>query len=73
MDSELEAALKGLEEATAFARSYRFELTEDYLRLIAQVEAMGINQSGADKTHVFSAQRAYRDSFKHVRLLPREP
>jgi len=70
---ELEEVLRGLERATAFAKSYRFEMTEDYLQLIAQVEAMPRNQPGTDKSYVWRAQRAYKESFKNVRLLPREP
>lgn len=50
MKPTLEDALRGLEEAAEFAKSYRFEMTEDYLALIARVEAMPQNQTGADKS-----------------------
>ena len=60
MDPELERALRGLEEAAEFARSYRFELTDDYLALVARVEAMPQNQSGADKSNVRRGLQAYR-------------
>lgn len=73
MDPELERVLRGLDEAVEFAKSYRFEMTEDYLALLAKVEAMPQNQSGADKSHVWPALQAYVDSFKIVRLLPRNP
>ena len=73
MDPELERVLQGLDEAVEFAKSYRFEMTEDYLALLARVEAMPQNQSGADKSHVWPALQAYVDSFKNVRLLPRKP
>ena len=62
MDPELESALRGLKEAAAFARTYRFEMTEDYLTLLARVEAMPQNQSGADKSHVWPGLQAYRIS-----------
>ena len=73
MDPELERVLRGLDEAVAFAKSYRFEMTEDYLALLARVEAMPRNQSGADKSHVWRGIQAYRNSFKNVRLIPRKP
>jgi hypothetical protein len=73
MDPELERVLRGLNEAAEFARTYRFEMTEDYLALLARVEAMPQNQSGADKSHVWRGLQAYRSSFKNVRLLPRKP
>ena len=73
MKPTLDDVLRGLEEASTFAKSYRFELTEDYLQLIAQVEAMPRNQSGADKSYVWRGQRTFLESFKNVRLLPRKP
>ena len=73
MDPELERALRGLEEAAEFARTYRFELTDDYLALVARVEAMPQNQSGADKSDVWRGLQAYRDSFKNVEYVPRKP
>lgn len=73
MDPELERCLAGLREATEFARTYRFEMTEDYLALLARVEAMPANQSGADKSGVWPAEQAYIDTFKNVRLLSRRP
>jgi len=50
MDDELERVLRGLEQAQEFARTYRFEMTDDYRALIERVEAMPRNQSGADKS-----------------------
>ena len=73
MDDELERILRGLEKAAEFAKTYRFEMTDDYLALLARVEAMPQNQSGADKSHVWRGLRAYRNAFKNVRLLPRKP
>lgn len=73
MDPELERVLRGLEEAAEFVKTYRFEMTEDYLALLARVEAMPQNQSGADKSSVWPGLQAYVDSFKNVRLLPRKP
>lgn len=72
MDPELERVLRGLDEAVEFAKSYHFEMTEDYLALLARVEAMPRNQSGADKSHVWRGLQAYRNSFKNVVLLPRK-
>lgn len=73
MDPELERCLAGLREATEFARTYRFEMTDEYLSLIARVEAMPQNQSGSDKSHVWPGMHAYTETFKHVRRLPRQP
>jgi hypothetical protein len=47
---DLERVLKGFEVAQEFARTYRFEMTDEYRALIAQVEAMPRNQPGADKS-----------------------
>ncbi|MBI4888395.1 MAG: hypothetical protein HY824_14970 [Acidobacteria bacterium] len=73
MDPELERALQGLDAAAEFAKSYRFELTEDYLALVARVEAMPENQSGADKSGVWPALQRYRAFFKGVEVVPRTP
>ena len=73
MDPELERALRGLAEAVEFAKTYRFEMTDDYLALIARVEAMPPNQSGADKSGRWRGNRAYAASLAaRATLLPRE-
>ena len=50
MADDLVRVLRGLEQAKEFARTYRFEMTDDYRALIERVEAMPRNQSGADKS-----------------------
>jgi hypothetical protein len=50
MSSDLDRVFQGLEEARAFAAAYRFEITPEYRALIARVEALPQNQSGADKS-----------------------
>lgn len=50
MAGDLERVLQKLEDAKEFARTYHFEMTDDYRALIARVEAMPRNQSGADKS-----------------------
>lgn len=73
MDDELQRVLKGLDEAAEFAKTYRFEMTEDYLALIAQVEALPRNQSGADKSGRWLGSLAYAKSLvANVKLLPRK-
>ena len=42
------------------------ELTEEYLRMIDEVESAPENQSGSDKTWVWKADRQYRDYFDRV-------
>jgi hypothetical protein len=69
MQRTLADVLRGLEEATAFAKSFRFEMTGDYVALIALIEAMPQNQSGSDKTGVWPGLRAYTKTFTHVRPL----
>ena len=66
MAGDLDRVLRGLEAAREFAKTYRFEMTAEYRALIAQVEALPRNQAGADKSPVWPAQRAYRDSFRRV-------
>jgi hypothetical protein len=74
MDPELERALRGLKEAAEFARTYRFELTEDYLALVARVEAMPENQSGADKSGRWRGSRAYAAAIAaRVTRVPQQP
>ena len=73
MDPELERALRGLKEAAEFARTYRFELTDDYLALIARVEALPRNQSGADKSGRWLGDPAYGDFMKRARLVEPPP
>ena len=73
MDPELERALRGLEEAAEFAKTYRFEMTDDYLALIARVEAMPQNQSGADKSGRWRGSRAHAARLAaRAILLPRQ-
>ena len=63
MDSDVDRALRGLEAAAEFAKTYQFEITDDYLALIAQVEALPPNAPLADKSWVWrlidSAGRHY--------------
>jgi len=59
MKRSLEDGLRALREATELAKSIRIELTDDYLELIALVEALPQNQSGADKSGRWRGSRAY--------------
>ena len=67
MKPTLEDGLRALSEATELAAGVRTDLTEDYLRLIADVEAMPQNRSGADKSHVFRRDEAFKATFAAVR------
>jgi hypothetical protein len=67
MDDRLERVLRGLEEAREFARTYQFEMTDEYRELIARVEALPQNQSGCDKSRVWPAMRRFVESFRYVR------
>jgi hypothetical protein len=68
MTPELERALHALEEAAEFARTYRFDLSDDYLRLIAQVEALPQNQSGSDKSWVSALVESSATFYKRAEL-----
>lgn len=59
MKPTLEDGLRALREATELAKSIRIELTDDYLELIATVEALPQNQPGADKSGRWRGSRAY--------------
>ncbi|OFW13830.1 MAG: hypothetical protein A3F70_00570 [Acidobacteria bacterium RIFCSPLOWO2_12_FULL_67_14] len=68
MADDLERVLKGLDEAAAFARTYRFEMTDEYRALIARVEALPANRPGADKSWVWrlidSSARFYKSAVR---------
>ena len=59
MKPSLEDGLRVLREASELAKSIRIELTDDYLELIAAVEALPQNQPGADKSGRWRGSRAY--------------
>jgi hypothetical protein len=42
-------------------------LTEEYLRMVREVESAPENQSGADKTWVQSAQREFREHYARAK------
>jgi hypothetical protein len=72
-DERLERVLRGLEKARQFAESYRFEISDEYRTLIAQVEALPRNQSGADKSGRWLGSLAEHKSwFREVRPVPRD-
>jgi hypothetical protein len=55
------------------ARSIRVELTDDYLAMIAVVEALPQNQSGSDKSRRGRPGRAHRALRVVGPLLPKQP
>lgn len=55
-----------LGRAVEFARTYRFDMTDEYRALIERVEAMPRNQSGADKSGVWRGSHADRRAFFHA-------
>ena len=66
MADDLERILQGLKDAEAFAKTYRFEMSDDYLALVAYVEAMPQNQAGADKTDRCRGERSYKELFRRA-------
>lgn len=73
MNPEFEDILRGLEKAVEFARTYRFEMTEEYIDLISQVEALPRNQPGADKSGRWLGSRRTWDSIAPVEGSDRNP
>ena len=57
MRPTLEDGLRALRESSELAKDIRIELTDEYLRLIAVVEAMPENQSGAPKSSLWLGNR----------------
>ena len=72
MGPTLEDGLRALAEATELAKNIHIDLTPEYLRLIAVVEALPQNQSGADKSWVWRADQAFREVFAKARLINRD-
>lgn len=66
MKQSIEGALRALREAAEQAPSIRVDLDADYLRAIALAEALPSNQSGADKSWVARADRAFRDHYRRA-------
>lgn len=73
MDRDLERVLRRLNEAVEFARTYRFEMTDDYRELIARVEAMPRNQSGADRSGRWIGSRADANALRSAVTRVRRP
>ena len=72
MKSTVEDALRMLRDASEQAAQIRIELTDDYLALIAQVEAMPQNQAGADKSgRWLGSIPDLRAALSRVRLKPK--
>jgi hypothetical protein len=70
MDPDVQRALAAIEDAAEKARSDRVDLTDDYLSLLARVEAMPQNQSGAVKSSRWIGSYAeHRRWFADVRLV----
>jgi len=73
MNPEVQRALAALDDAAEKARGHRFDLTDDYLALLARVEAMPQNQSGAVKSNRWIGSYAeHQRWFADVKPVPRE-
>jgi len=64
MDKDFERVLRGLDEAREFAKTYRFEMTDEYRALIARVEALPRNRSGAHRNERWLGSRAGRRALR---------
>jgi hypothetical protein len=67
----LEDGLRALREASEQAKSITIELDDEYLALVARVEARTENQSGADKSWVWQLDRVFRDMFRLAKYVGR--
>jgi hypothetical protein len=64
MDPDARRALRLLNEVAASVPAHEpVELDADYLELVAAVEALPENQSGADKSWLWERYAAYRSHF----------
>jgi hypothetical protein len=68
---DLERIRRVFEGVQEFARTYRFDMTDEYRALIARVEALPQNQPGADKSGPWRGSaadhRAFFDAFSGPR------
>ena len=72
MADNLDRVWRGFEEAREFAKRYRFEMTGEYRALIARVEALPDNQSGADKSGRWLGSRTDQEALRaRATLAPR--
>ena len=71
MGPTIEDGLRALREATELAKDIRIDLTDDYLRLIALVEALPQNQGGAAKSGRWLGSRANWNYLRHGRFVAR--
>lgn len=71
MRPTLEDGLRALRESSELAKDIRIELTDEYLRLIAIVEAMPQNQSGAPKSSRWLGDRRSMDFSDAGHFVPR--
>lgn len=67
----LHDGLRALREAAESARSIRIELTDEYLRHIAMVEALPENQTGARKSSRWQGSPRWWDVVKRGRFVER--
>lgn len=73
MNPDVQRALAAIKDAAEKARGYRVDLTDEYLSLLARVEAMPQNQSGAVKSSRWIGSYAeHRRWFADVRLVRRK-
>ena len=71
MASDSERLRQWIAEAEEFARTYVFEMTDEYRAMLDRVEALPRNQSGADKSGRWLGSR--RDAIRareRVRIVP---
>lgn len=68
--SDVERLLRGLDEAAEFAKTYRFEITAEYLQWLALVEGLPANQPGADKSAVWPGMESFKQFFRAARPSP---
>jgi hypothetical protein len=72
MRPTVDDGLRAIREATELAKSIQIELDTEYFRLIAIVEAMPQNQSGAEKSSGWRG-RSNRDMARRGHFIQRRP
>ena len=70
MDRDTQEALRLLEQVVGSVPQREVvRLDDEYLQLIARVEALPENQDGADKTRTMQQLRALQDVYRRARRL----
>ena len=73
VDPGLDRIRRGIREATEWAKTFRFEMTDAYIALIERVEALPQNQNGARKSSRWLGSMAHQKKLRSLaKLVPED-